>query len=173
MVDVDPCMEDTRTQLLADIEPWAESRNQPVVFWLSGLAGTGKSTVARTVCERLSAKGLLGASFFVSKQVTERREVARIVRTLSYQLARRDKAVAAAMCATLRDCPDLATSKPLHQHISDLLVTSARVLPSGSRLVIVIDALDECTVDTHGREGGNLLPFSFVDLRTFLAGLFC
>jgi hypothetical protein len=151
-------MEDTRIQLLADIMSWAEAPDTPVVFWLNGLAGTGKSTIARTICDRLASKGLLGASFFISRQVADRRHAACVIRTIAYQLARQHHAFAKALSAILRDSPDLAASGALQRLVTELLVKPANVLPTDAGLVIVIDAMDECTTDSHDRPGGELLP---------------
>jgi hypothetical protein len=151
-------MEDTRIQLLADIMSWAEAPNTPLVFWLNGLAGTGKSTVARTTCDRLASKGLLGASFFISRQVAYRRHAACVIRTIAYQLARQHHAFAKALSAILRDSPDLAASGGLQRLVTELLVKPANVLPADAGLLIVIDAMDECTTDSNGRPGGDMLP---------------
>jgi hypothetical protein len=151
-------MESTRVQLLADITSWAESPDGPVVFWLNGLAGTGKSTVARTICERFADKGLLGASFFVSRQVAERRHAPNVVRTIAYQLARRRTSFADVLSGTLRDAPDLASSESLQKLTTELLFTSAGTLAADAGLLLVIDAMDECTEDMSGRAGGELLP---------------
>jgi hypothetical protein len=151
-------MEDTRVQLLADIMSWAESAASPVVFWLNGLAGTGKSTVARTICERLAEKGLLGASFFMSRQVEERRHAPSVLRTLAYQLAGRHSAFSAAISPTVQDSSELAHSEGLQKLITELLVKPAGVFAVNGGLLIVIDAMDECTEDSSGRPGGELLP---------------
>jgi 2-phosphoglycerate kinase len=121
-------MEDTRVQLLADIMSWAESPASPVVFWLNGLAGTGKSTVARTMCERLAEKALLGASFFMSRQVDERRHAPSVLRTLAYQLAGHHSAFSAAISPTVQDSPELAYSEGLQKLVTELLVKPAGVL---------------------------------------------
>jgi WD40 repeat protein len=153
-----PCMEDTRSQLLADIMSWAENPDAPVLFWLNGLAGTGKSTVARTICDRLAKKGLIGASFFVSRQVSERRHAPSIIRTIAYQLARQRPVFAHAVSTTLRDSPDLASSQGLQKLAPGLLFNPANVFAADSGLLVVIDALDECVEDSSGRPGGELLP---------------
>jgi len=43
------CLPDTRVDLLQQIYSWADGQDKQCIFWLNGLAGTGKSTIARTV----------------------------------------------------------------------------------------------------------------------------
>jgi hypothetical protein len=43
------CCPDTRTDLLRQIREWAHEPQGRCVFWLSGQAGTGKSTISRTM----------------------------------------------------------------------------------------------------------------------------
>jgi hypothetical protein len=58
------CNPDTRVELLQDIYKWFEDVNGECIFWLNGMAGTGKSTVSRTVAQMFADRGQLGASFF-------------------------------------------------------------------------------------------------------------
>jgi hypothetical protein len=144
-------MERTRVQLLADIMSWAESPDAPVVFWLNGLAGTGKSTVARTICEHFSRKDILCASFFISRQVAERRHAPNILRTIVYQLARQQPTFSKAIADLLQNSPDLASSENLQKLAAELFFKSAMNLPANVGVVVVIDAMDECTEDKRGR----------------------
>jgi hypothetical protein len=41
----DGCLPGTRSDLLREIKEWAESPHGKCIFWLSGMAGTGKSTI--------------------------------------------------------------------------------------------------------------------------------
>jgi hypothetical protein len=150
------CTPGTRLSILSDLLAWAIDSNSPCVFWLNGLAGTGKSTIARTLCERLDQQGLLGASFFISRDQPERREPAKIVRSVAHQLAANWPLVSDALCAKLRETP-LSVTRSLQQQITDFIITPARELTGNTSFIIVIDALDESVTDFHGRSGGELL----------------
>lgn len=56
------CTPETRQELLDRLEHWAldTSSDSSPIFWLSGMAGTDKSTVAYTLCQ------CFAASFFCS-----------------------------------------------------------------------------------------------------------
>lgn len=78
-VNKEPCVEGTRTDIIERVMKWCKdpSPESPAIYWLSGMAGTGKSTIAYTICQQLcgdksgndDAAQRLGASFFCSRQV--------------------------------------------------------------------------------------------------------
>jgi hypothetical protein len=153
---VSMCTPGTREPVLNDILAWASAVDSPCVFWLNGLAGTGKSTIARTLCERLQNNGLLGASFFISRDHPDRRKASNIVRSIAYQFAARCSLVSNALCAKLRETP-ISTARSLESQIRDFIIAPTRELQGDTSLVIVVDALDECLSDFQGRPGGELL----------------
>jgi hypothetical protein len=61
------CHPETRAALRQQIIDWAEARESESIFWLNVMAGTGKSTVSRTVAQTFSDKEILGASFFFKR----------------------------------------------------------------------------------------------------------
>ena len=61
-------MKGTRVAILQDLEAWAMDTDAPHIFWLSGMAGTGKSSIARSFAHILKEGGRLGGSFFCSRQ---------------------------------------------------------------------------------------------------------
>ncbi|KAI9770023.1 MAG: hypothetical protein M1840_003735 [Geoglossum simile] len=61
------CMPNTRVKVLQQIRTWVDGDDERYVFWLSGWAGTGKSTIARTIAREYYNKGCFIASFFFSR----------------------------------------------------------------------------------------------------------
>ena len=76
------CLSGTRESVLDEIMQWAEDPQESPVFWLNGLAGTGKSTIAQMVANN----GDLGAGFFCSWDYLDHKELKNIFPTLAYQL---------------------------------------------------------------------------------------
>ena len=81
------CLKGTRKDVLWEIERWSTGKQEQHVFWLNGLAGTGKSTIAQTVAEAAFADGKLGASFFCSRDFADQSNLQVIFPTLTFQLA--------------------------------------------------------------------------------------
>ena len=77
------CLLNTRTALLQDIANWAQDKDGKSIFWLSGMAGTGKSTIARTIAESFASHNQLGASFFFKRGEGERGNASRFFTTIA------------------------------------------------------------------------------------------
>ena len=135
------CLRGTRETVLNEIESWAKDFNRSPVFWLNGLAGTGKSTIAQTVGERVFADGLLGASFFCSRDFKDRSDLHFIFPTLAFQLAHKYPAFRSALVSLLQSNPDIVYES-LHSQMGKLIAGPLK--SAGVSAVIVIDALDEC-----------------------------
>ena len=111
------------------------------MFWLNGLAGTGKSTIAQTVAETAFADGKLGASFFCSRDFTERSNLRAILPTLAFQLAYKYPHFRNELLQVLKAHPDVGRGSLCSQ--MEMLVVGPLKAANTSTL-IVIDALDEC-----------------------------
>jgi len=135
------CLKGTRGTVLDGIELWARDFNQRSIYWLNGLAGTGKSTIAKTVAERLVADGRLGASFFCSREFEDRRNLELIFPTLAIQLARRFTDFRSILVPLIQPDTNIAY-EPLYNQMEKLIAQPLK--ESGISTVIVIDALDEC-----------------------------
>lgn len=155
----DKCLPETRTELRRQIIDWAESPNGKGIFWLNGMAGTGKSTLARTVAQSLREKGLLGASFFFKKGEVDRGNAKRLISTVAKQLVTSQRQLAPGIVAAIQSDPDIA-SKSLGQQFEKLLFQPLVNLTQDEPMstVIVIDALDECEQEEDIRVLLDLLP---------------
>ena len=111
------------------------------VYWLNGLAGTGKSTIAQTIAERTFADGRLGASFFCSRDFEDRSNLQSIFPTLAVQLARKYPAFRSVFVPLVQSDPGVA-HESLYNQMDKLIVRPLK--QSGISTVIIIDALDEC-----------------------------
>jgi hypothetical protein len=108
---------------------------------LNGLAGTGKSTIAKTIAERLFADGQLGASFFCSRDFEDRRNLQFIFPTLATQLARKYTEFRSILVPLIQLDPEIA-HESLYSQMEKLIVQPLD--ESRVSTIIVIDALDEC-----------------------------
>ena len=138
------CLKGTRDTVLNEIESWANDPRESPVFWLNGLAGTGKSTIAQTVAERLFAEGRLGASFFCSRDFEDRGNLHLIFPTLAFQLAHKYPDFRSLFVSLLRSNPDVI-HESLYSQMQTLIAEPLQEI--GVSTVIVIDALDECKDD--------------------------
>ncbi|KAB5588094.1 Vegetative incompatibility protein HET-E-1 [Ceratobasidium theobromae] len=140
------CTEDTRKGILADLNTWSDNTNGEKVYWMDGMAGTGKTTIACTFASQLELRGQLAASFFCARTSPECRDADRIVPTIAYQLARRSTAFKSALCQALDNDPDIGSQNIFTQFQRLLKEPLEEVKDKmGNNLVVVIDALDECT----------------------------
>jgi len=145
------CTPGTRTRILEMLTAWTLDRNGTPFFWLNGMAGTGKSTIAQSMCNRLDADGMLAASFFCSRSAGGgRNDTRRIVPTIAFQLAYHIPGFMQKLCDVLRT-PD-RTTQPIEKQLQTLFwepldnasVASAS-LSDDVPLIVVIDGLDECS----------------------------
>ena len=142
------CTPDTRQNILAEIEKWAIAPDSMLGYWMCGMAGTGKSTIAMSTCKMLKDKDILAGTFFCSRQIPECRDYCLIIPTLAYQLARFSRTFAASLVDILSTDPDI-TSKGPDAQIQTLLIKPWKAVTMAGKMgsympVIIIDALDEC-----------------------------
>ncbi|KAI2885980.1 hypothetical protein CBS13152_7275 [Aspergillus niger] len=155
----DLCLEDTRVQTRSQITQWADSVESECIFWLNGGAGTGKSTIARTVAQSFEAKGQLGASFFFKRGEPDRCNAKRLIPTVTKELIKQNKDLASGVIKAIEQDPEIAAKDVTEQFNKLLLEPLKSVAMYQSRtLVIVIDALDECENDKEIEKILQFLP---------------
>ncbi|KAJ5117635.1 hypothetical protein N7448_011267 [Penicillium atrosanguineum] len=145
------CLRGTRVELLQQIMDWALSSSQEsCIFWLKGMAGTGKSTISRTVAMSLKETNHLGASFFFKRGEGDRGNAEKFFPTLTRQLIFKISGLRATVQKAFDKDPKIAT-KSLKEQFEHLLLQPLLDLNqpclNPQTAVIVIDALDECDHD--------------------------
>jgi NACHT domain len=168
------CYQGTRVEVLRQIDTWASDRGSECIFWLNGMAGTGKSTVSRTVAHNLADKGDLGASFFFKRGEGNRGHAGFFIATIATQLVRNIPSLAPHVENAIK--ADAISTKALKRQFESLVLQPLEKLRTGrqkdSRTVIVIDALDECDreedIRTIIRLFSQVQRMSSVQLKFFL-----
>ncbi|CAE7146136.1 unnamed protein product [Rhizoctonia solani] len=139
------CTEGTRKQVLSGLDNWLCDEETPPVYWMNGMAGTGKTTIAYTFSERLEHREWLAASFFCTRTSADCRAVTRIIPTIAYQLARYSVPFQSALYDILGKEPDAGSknvAKQFERLLRDPLMKVKDAIPNS--IVVVVDALDEC-----------------------------
>jgi hypothetical protein len=113
---------------------------------LRGLAGTGKSTIARTVARSYHDKHRLAASFFFSRGGGDVGHAGKFVTSIAVQLMHNVRASRQHIRAAVAERSDIA-SESLRDQWHHLVLRPLSKLHELGPYIIVIDALDECDND--------------------------
>ncbi|KAF2861156.1 WD40 repeat-like protein [Piedraia hortae CBS 480.64] len=174
------CLDGTRVDILADIMNWAKDSGDPKMIWLNGKAGTGKSTIARTVASNLDGANVGGekcvvASFFFKRNQENVGNIACLVPTLAKQLAHKMPSLKISIATALRDDAELAGARMEYQFQKLLQFSFESIMqhcPRTERVIFMIDSLDECD-DVEGIRIilpllANLVKISSINIRIMI-----
>ena len=156
------CTNNTRTEILDAIHRWfkpgahatdgamqTDGNPQGQIFWLDGIAGTGKSTVAQTIACHYDEAGELGASFFCSRDNADCSNISLIFPTIAHQLCLFRPVLREHVSEAMRKDPDLSSALASRQ-LEKLIVEPLEAVACDQEFLpclVVIDALDECKDD--------------------------
>ncbi|KAH8598455.1 putative WD-repeat protein [Bisporella sp. PMI_857] len=143
------CLPDTRVDLQQQIHDWIDGSDERTIFWLNGLAGTGKSTVARTIAHKCFQQGRLGASFFFSKGGGDISHAGKFFTSIAAQLSEESQYLKRCIYDAMKENKNIAAQSYANQW-RQLILGPLSKLDRGYRpfsFVFVIDALDECESD--------------------------
>ncbi|KAF6824962.1 G-protein beta WD-40 repeats containing [Colletotrichum plurivorum] len=145
------CHPGTRVDLLRGIQDWAEDRDDRRIYWLSGMAGTGKSTISRTLAETFAGLGILGGSFFFKHGEADRSRGALLFTTLAIQLSRHRPELQPFMIDAIKQTDNISSrsiAEQFEQLVLRPLESLERESNEASSSILIVDALDECSADT-------------------------
>lgn len=147
------CHPETRKDLLFDVKSWAQKADDKRIFWLRGMAGTGKSTISYTVAKWLDEQSLTSccfvASFFFKRGERDQASASLFFPTIVRQLAVKIPNLKTLVNEAVDLDPDIC-AKALSEQYNTLLskpLQKLRVSQGHPIYIIIVDALDECEDD--------------------------
>lgn len=153
------CHPGTRVKILDKIDKWAQASEGRRIYWLCGMAGTGKSTICRTVAHSLADLNIPIASFFFKKGYDNRDNSNALFTTIVKQLVENlPEEMALHVQQALQDHPSIS-DKTLSKQFEELLqkpLQKCKSLPPV--IVVVLDALDECDDQANAAKIIEILP---------------
>ena len=158
------CVPDTRVALLDQLQEWSNNHKR-CIFWLSGMAGTGKSTIARTIAHKFHEQKSLGASFFFSRGTGDLGHAVSFIGTLAHQLADTLPLFKRYICEALSAHHNIASQGLRNQWKELIVLPLSKLNNQRLSLNLVIDALDEC----ENQEDIKVILQLFVETRNSAA----
>ncbi|KAL4963600.1 uncharacterized protein BDV14DRAFT_201791 [Aspergillus stella-maris] len=171
----DDCFKGTRERLLQDVVDWVDDPVRPQLFWLNGMAGTGKSTISRTLARYFRDRGILGGDFFFKKGEDNRDSPKKLVPTLVDRLKDVFPVLRDDIQTVIEEHP-MIFEDSLKSQFDLLFMRPLQKLPARQRpsLVFILDAIDECR-DSRDIEKllgaiSDIRAMEEWDLRFFITG---
>ncbi|KZS91989.1 soluble quino protein glucose dehydrogenase [Sistotremastrum niveocremeum HHB9708] len=147
------CLPGTRQTVLDDIMKWLsceyDDEGPCRIFLLTGLAGSGKSTVAHSVAEICAGVHILGSNFFFKHDVADLNSPKKVFTKMAVDLAAMNPQLAKDIAEAVKNEPYInGLSRQFKLLISDPLHS----LSTSEPIVLLLDALDECGKPSERRE---------------------
>ncbi|KIM32075.1 hypothetical protein M408DRAFT_50615, partial [Serendipita vermifera MAFF 305830] len=141
-----PCLRGTREKTLQTIRDWANDGNtNNRMFCLLDIAGSGKSTVAKTMVDEWKREGRLLARFFFSRDTTTTMSIQSFCSTVANAFSALNPRFKASM-GEYMSVPDWQFHS-FEEQFEGLVASPLRKAQQPA--ILIIDALDECS-DRHG-----------------------
>ncbi|KAK7030170.1 WD40 repeat-like protein [Favolaschia claudopus] len=144
------CLAGTRVKIIADITEQLMTQSKTSIIWLSGVAGSGKSTIATSVSEYFRVLGRLGAWIRFARNDVGRSDPIVVLHTIVLGLANAHPYMEQAICKALSRDSHLVEA-PIEKQFQELLLQPLDTVKEDiiGPFIVIIDALDECAQDSR------------------------
>lgn len=164
------CLAGTRCDLLKTIIDWVcDPTSHQSVLWLSGIAGSGKSTISTSIANHFRRTNQLGAFLFFNRGVAECNDPASVVQTLAYQLGTFHPLIGETISTVIEEAPNVLLS-PISYQFEQLISSADSTVPSlpvPAPIVFIFDALDECGTVSNREALLEIIARELCDLISF------
>ncbi|KAJ7698351.1 hypothetical protein B0H17DRAFT_332784 [Mycena rosella] len=139
------CLPGTRKEVLDELSDWLTlPSGSSNILWLSGVAGSGKSSIATTLSQRFRDLGCLGAFIFFNRNNLANSNPTAVLHTIAYNLAQSNVHIRDALCTVIEQKPGIVDA-PIRSQFEALLRGPLLAAPRMEKpVVVILDALDEC-----------------------------
>ncbi|CAG7853500.1 SubName: Full=Uncharacterized protein {ECO:0000313/EMBL:CCA76781.1} [Serendipita indica DSM 11827] len=137
------CLPGTRVAILQEIRQWRlEPNADKCIFWLCDVGGSGKSTVALTMCKEWdNTEDVLVGRFFFSKNARQTSETDDFCSVIAEDIGARNKIILKQIKMIKEEDPHLLI-RELRYQFTKLIEEPLQLAETD--IVLVIDAMDEC-----------------------------
>ncbi|CAG7853315.1 Dynein assembly factor with WDR repeat domains 1 AltName: Full=Outer row dynein assembly protein 16 [Serendipita indica DSM 11827] len=142
------CLDGTRVNVLENVRIWHADLDTPTrIFWLCDIGGSGKSTIARTMCYEWDQNpDIVIGRFFFSRNARETSEIDKFCSIIAADLSENSRLIRKKVEGARRRDP-LLCDRDFGTQFARLV--EEPLLEWDRPAVIVIDAIDECRAPTR------------------------
>jgi hypothetical protein len=169
------CLPGTREEIIGEITQWVNTPNGNDVcrvFFLSGVAGSGKSTIAHAIARLFDQQKRLGSSYCYDSADQVNRCPNNLLSTIALNITDLDHQWKMSLGNTVKGNHSLRTTLSATEQFQNFILEPVTALTTVGPILIVIDALDESAeepsrkvlLDILAKGISNLLP----DFRLFI-----
>lgn len=146
----DFCHPGTRVPFIARVREWVQDSDTSPLVSLYAPAGAGKSTIMRTVAQKLAAEGRLSADSFFLRGGERRHSAQHFVATLAHQITLSLPDTQPLIADSISKNPAIF-SKSLRRQADLLLVQPLLAIrrSEDSPFVFLVDGVDECVEESQ------------------------
>ena len=140
------CMSTTRKEIIGEISEWVNSPNAdkaPCIFFLSGVAGFGKSAIAHAVARQFDQLGRLGLSYCFDHADQANHRPSNLLSTIALDIADLDHQWKRSLGDVVKGSRSLRTTLSATEQFKNFILEPSKALTTIGPIVIVINALDE------------------------------
>jgi hypothetical protein len=161
------CLPGTREAIIEEITQWVnrpDGDNVSRIFFLSGVAGSGKSAIAHAIAHLFDQQMRLGSSYCFDRADQVNRRPSNLLSTISLNIADLDQNWKTCLCNTIKGNRSLCTTLSVTEQFKKFILEPAKALTTIGPILIVIDAMDESAEEVSRKPLLDVLAKGILDL---------